>query len=107
MKRYFGKLVLYEAQWGFNFLIFDTEAKTVEQKTPIGGQTASYTSLTVYGNSVSFTINTSTEVIRDVYEMTKDCGEILERDASWNKLMHGLKIKSPRTIEWLRCHGVQ
>jgi hypothetical protein len=102
-------MVIVEADWGINVLIFHEEHKTVEQHSyPNGGQAGDYTDLRFNRRTgkLDFVVNGQIEMCNDMRQISEKTANVLTRPDNWERLCHGLSIKSERTLEWLRQKGV-
>ena len=107
--RCFVKLVVYHGEWGINLLMFHEEQKSVEQHCyPSGCQAADYTDLRYDRRSrtLDFVIGGEIETCDDMRPISEQTANVLIRPDNWERLCHGLSIKSERTLEWLRKKGV-
>ena len=41
-----------------------------------------------------------------IYEFSDETFAVMQREDNWKNLAHGLKIKSAKTVEWLKKRGI-
>lgn len=108
MTRIFAKIVGLPEGYGLNLLKFDFRAKRVEQ-IPLGhgGQEAAFTDFrySEHDHRLTFVVGGKIEEF-PIYEISEQTFETMRRPDNWANLEHGLKIKSPKTVEWLKKRGI-
>lgn len=94
--------------YGLNILTFDFQTNRVEQ-VPLGrgGQEATFTDFryTDYLNKLTFVVGGKIEEF-PIYEISKQTFETMRRQDNWAALEKGLKVKSAKTVEWLKKRGI-
>jgi hypothetical protein len=110
VKRVFAKLVQINDGWGMNILVFDMATKTLEQiTTGAGGQDAQFTDMKYDEGSkkLMFVIGGKIEGIESqIYPITEETLEIMLRTDNWERLCHGLSIRSKKTWDWCVRRGI-
>ena len=102
-------MVRVRGEWGLNLLMFHAEQKIVDQHShPNGGQSGNYTDLLFdrATGKLDFVIDGQIESCDGMREIGEDAANVLIRPDNWERLCHGLSIKSERTLEWLKKKGV-
>lgn len=106
--RNFAKIVVLDEGFGLNILKFNMRQHTVEQITiGAGSQEAKFTDLRFEEATNRLTFIVDGKIIEfPIYEFSDETLVTMQRPDNWKNLTHGLKIKSPKTVEWLKKRGI-
>jgi hypothetical protein len=110
--RYFAKIVKvtgYGGGYGLNILKFNLREMTIEQITlnGPGGQEGKFTDFKYEEARERLTFVVEGKIVEfPIYEFSEETFNTMRRADNWKNLAHGLKIKSEKTLEWLKKRGI-
>lgn len=109
MKRIFAKLVKHQKGWGLNVFLIDPVEMTIEQITTEGNSQSAKISDFKYHENDRHLIFVAYDKIEEfkIYEINQTFWNNLRKPENWKNLCHGLKIKSPRTAQYLWDRGIR